>query len=65
MMLYFKGASLSALLNNSIGYSCPSGFFFNRKIATVYSDAKEKMRKYFVKFGLMRTGARVSACFTN
>ena len=29
------------------------------------SDAKEKIRKYLEKSGLIRTGALVSACLTN
>ena len=34
-------------------------------IATVCSEAKEKIRKSFEKSGLIKTGAQVSACFTN
>ena len=64
-MLYFKGASLKALLKKEIGYSRPSGFFCNKTVATVWSEAKEKIRKSFEKLGLIRIGARVSACFTN
>ena len=64
-MLYCKGASLKALLKKAIGCSCPSGFFCNRTATIVCSEAKEKIRKSFEKSGLIRTGARVSACFTN
>ena len=65
MILYFKGASLNALLKNAIGYSCPFEFFCNRTTATVCSNANEKMKKYFVKSGLIRTGFLVNACFTS
>ena len=43
IMLYFKGASLNALLKNAIGYSCPCGFFCRRTSAMVCSDANEKI----------------------
>ena len=48
-----------------MGCSCPSRFFCNRTAATVCSEAKEKIRNSFEKSRLIRTGARVSACFTN
>ena len=65
MILYFRGASLNALLKNVIGCSCPYGFFCTRTTATVCSDANENTRNSLVKSGLMRTGAQVSACFTS
>ena len=65
MILYFRGASLNALLKNAIGFSCPFKFFCNRTVATMCSDANEKMKKSFVKSGLMRTGVLVNACFTS
>ena len=65
IVLYFRGASLSALLKNSMGCSCPFIFFCNRITATVCSDAKENMKKSLVKSGLIRTGFWVSAYFTS
>ena len=64
IMLYFRGASLSALLKNSMGCSCPFIFFCSRTTTTVCSDAKEKMKKYLVKSRLIRTCFWVRACFT-
>ena len=64
IMLYFRGASLSALLKNSMGCSCPFIFFYNKTVATMCSDAKEKMKKSLVKSGLIRTSVWVRACFT-
>ena len=64
-MLYFRGASLNTLLKNAIGFSCPFMFFYNRIASTVCSDAKENMKKSLVNLGLIRTGVRVSACFTS
>ena len=65
IILYFRGASLNALIKNAMSCTCPSRFFCNKTKTTVCSDANEKMRKSLVKSGLMRTGAWVSACFTS
>lgn len=64
MILYFKEASLKALLKNSIGCSYPSLFFCNSTTAIICSDAKEKIIKYLVKSRLIKTGAFVNACLT-
>ena len=64
MMLYFRGASLSALLKNAMGCSYPFIFFCSKTTTTMCFDAKEKMKKSLVKLGLIRTGVRVSAWFT-
>ena len=65
MILYFKGAFLSALLKKAMGCSCPIMFFCSNTVAIVCSDANEKMKKSLVKLGLIRTGVWVSACFTS
>ena len=65
MILYFRGASLNALLKNAIGCSCPFKFLCSRTAAIVCSDANEKIKKSFVKSGLVRTGVLVNACFTS
>ena len=64
IMLYFRGASLSALLKNAMGCSYPFVFFCSRTTTTVCIDAKENMKKYLVKSSLIRTGVCVRACFT-
>lgn len=64
MILYSKEASLKALLNNAIGCSYPSLFFYNSTTEIVCLDAKEKIIKSLVKSGLIKTGAFDNACFT-
>ena len=65
MMLYFRGASLSALLKKAMGCSCPIMFFCSNTVAIVCSNAKEKMKKSLVKSRLIRTGVWVSYFFTS
>jgi len=64
MILYFKEASLKALLKKAIGCSCPSFFFCNRIIAIVCSSIKENIIKSLVKSRLIKTGDFVNACLT-
>ena len=63
IMLYFRGASLNGLLKNDFGFSYPFIFFYSKTTTTLCSDAKEKMKKYLVKSGLIRTGVFVRDCF--
>ena len=61
MILYLSVASLKDLLKNAIGCSYPWSFLCNKTAAMVCSEAKEKIIKYLLKSGLIRTGVLVKA----
>jgi len=64
-LLYFRNASLKALLKKAIGFSNPSLFFCKIKTTIVCSNAKDKIIKSFVMSGLIERGVVVKANFTS
>jgi len=63
IMLYFKGASLRALLKKAMGCSYPWSFFYNKTPTIVCSKAKENKMKSLSNLGLISTGVLVKASF--
>ena len=62
MILYFKVASLKALLKKDIGYSKCLSLFYRNTPTIVCSEAEENNMKSLLKLGLTNTGHFVSAC---